>query len=154
MKIWASRALPRFRGGASSSTACGGRRCRRSALAAEERQLFPLGAIEWCLERGGIDAADLDAVVFYERSMLKFERILTWRASRVPAFVALLSAGHQELARRKSLGAGIVAFVPRRPAPQDPVYGSPPIPRRDRFSHVAVEARAILTADGVGEWRR
>ena len=51
---------------------------------------FPLGAIEWCLERGGIEPEDLDAVVFYERSMLKFARILTttlrayprsWRAA-------------------------------------------------------------------------
>src|SRR5258706_5935570 len=38
---------------------------------------FPLAAIEWCLEHAGIEPADLDAVVFYERSMLKFERILT-----------------------------------------------------------------------------
>jgi len=38
---------------------------------------FPLNAIEWCLDRGGIAPDDLDAVVFYERSMLKFARILT-----------------------------------------------------------------------------
>ena len=37
---------------------------------------FPLGAIEWCLEAGGLEPNDLDAVVFYERPMLKFERIL------------------------------------------------------------------------------
>src|SRR3984893_7695838 len=38
---------------------------------------FPAAAIEWCLDHAGLDPADLDAVVFYERSMLKFERILT-----------------------------------------------------------------------------
>ena len=38
---------------------------------------FPIGAIEWCLDHAGLDPADLDAVVFYERSLLKFERILT-----------------------------------------------------------------------------
>ena len=38
---------------------------------------FPVAAIEWCLEHASLDPADLDAVVFYERSMLKFERILT-----------------------------------------------------------------------------
>ncbi|HEY7193797.1 MAG TPA: carbamoyltransferase N-terminal domain-containing protein, partial [Gemmatimonadales bacterium] len=38
---------------------------------------FPMGAIEWCLGQAKIDPGDLDAVVFYERSMLKFERILT-----------------------------------------------------------------------------
>jgi carbamoyltransferase len=38
---------------------------------------FPAAAIEWCLDHAGVGTADLDAVVFYERSMLKFERILT-----------------------------------------------------------------------------
>src|SRR5438034_11807932 len=38
---------------------------------------FPLRAIEWCLDHAGLEPAQLDAVVFYERSMLKFERILT-----------------------------------------------------------------------------
>src|SRR5207342_22300 len=38
---------------------------------------FPMSAIEWCLEKGGIEPEELDAVVFYERPMLKFDRILT-----------------------------------------------------------------------------
>src|SRR6266498_2681243 len=38
---------------------------------------FPLSAIEWCLDQARIEPAALDAVVFYERSMLKFDRILT-----------------------------------------------------------------------------
>src|SRR5438105_13250568 len=46
---------------------------------------FPICAIEWCLDRGGLEPADLDAVVFYERSMLKFERILTCALRAFPA---------------------------------------------------------------------
>src|SRR5579883_665602 len=38
---------------------------------------FPVAAIEWCLEEGGVEPGELDAVVFYEKPMLKFERILT-----------------------------------------------------------------------------
>jgi carbamoyltransferase len=38
---------------------------------------FPLGAIDWCLDHAKLEPHDLDAVVFYERSMLKFDRILT-----------------------------------------------------------------------------
>src|SRR5258708_27322767 len=34
-------------------------------------------ANEWCLEHGGLEPEQLDAVVFYEKPMLKFERILT-----------------------------------------------------------------------------
>src|SRR2546422_1075070 len=38
---------------------------------------FPAGAIEWCLGHAHLESEELDAVVFYERPMLKFERILT-----------------------------------------------------------------------------
>src|SRR6201994_848808 len=38
---------------------------------------FPMGAIEWCLDHAGLGPEDLDAVIFYERPTLKFDRILT-----------------------------------------------------------------------------
>jgi carbamoyltransferase len=38
---------------------------------------FPMLAIEWCLAHAGVQPEALDAVVFYERPMLKFDRILT-----------------------------------------------------------------------------
>src|SRR6267378_3079684 len=38
---------------------------------------FPISAIEWCLEQARLEPDQLDAVVFYEKPMLKFERILT-----------------------------------------------------------------------------
>src|SRR6202011_1025243 len=38
---------------------------------------LPRLAIEWCLEHAGLEPDALDAVVFYERPMLKFDRILT-----------------------------------------------------------------------------
>src|SRR4029077_13330157 len=38
---------------------------------------FPVGAIEWCLDHACLAPEELDAVVFYERSMRKFDRILT-----------------------------------------------------------------------------
>src|SRR5687768_13836419 len=37
---------------------------------------FPRRAAQYCLSEGGITAADLDAVVFYEKPLLKFERLL------------------------------------------------------------------------------
>jgi len=53
------------------------------AAAAEERFLrikhsvdFPARAIRYCLQEGGLNIDDIDAVVFYEKPYLKFERIL------------------------------------------------------------------------------
>ena len=36
---------------------------------------FPYEAIAYCLKAGGITPGDLDAVGFYEKPILKFERI-------------------------------------------------------------------------------
>jgi carbamoyltransferase len=53
------------------------------AAAQEERftrkkhdEHFPENAVRYCLEAGGIKASDLDAVVFYEKPLIKFERLL------------------------------------------------------------------------------
>ena len=81
-------------------------RCRRSgSRGARTTPRFPLAAIEWCLERGGLEPEELDAVVFYEKPMLKFERILTMALRGVPALVAQLPAGDEEHARREGVGA-------------------------------------------------
>ncbi len=45
---------------------------------------FPTHAIRFCLEAGGIDARDLDYVVFYEKPFLKFERILLTALQTAP----------------------------------------------------------------------
>ena len=37
---------------------------------------FPVKAIDFCLRQAGITGQDLDYVVFYEKPLLKFERIL------------------------------------------------------------------------------
>src|SRR6267143_344484 len=38
---------------------------------------FPLRAIEFCLQQAGLEAADLDHVVFYEKPFAKGERLMT-----------------------------------------------------------------------------
>ena len=61
------------------------------AAAAEERFLrikhtvdFPLRAIQYVLEAGELDVNDLDAIVFYEKPYLKFERILQTHLAMFP----------------------------------------------------------------------
>ena len=45
---------------------------------------FPRLAIDFCLRQAGITAADLDYVVFYEKPLVKFERILKTILGTVP----------------------------------------------------------------------
>ena len=113
---------------------------------------FPLNAIEWCLDYAKLDPGDLDAVVFYERSMLKFARILTctlrafprsWRsfphamknslAEKV--WVRGLIASHLDVDRTK------IFFTGHHEAHAAAAFLTSPSRRA-----------AILTADGVGEW--
>jgi carbamoyltransferase len=113
---------------------------------------FPLAAIEWCLERGGLDSADLDAVVFYEKPMLKFERILTMALRGFPRSWAAFPR-----AMKSSLGGKL--WVKGVIASQLGVRGDRILFAEHHQSHAATafltaptERAAILTADGVGEW--
>jgi len=45
---------------------------------------FPVNAINFCLKQAGITADDLDYVVFYEKPLVKFERILQTTMSTFP----------------------------------------------------------------------
>jgi carbamoyltransferase len=113
---------------------------------------FPAGAIEWCLQSAGLDPDDLDAVVFYERSMLKFERILTCTLRTFPR--SWRSFPH---AIKNSLGEkvwirGIVSSylgVPRR---KILFTGHHQSHAAAAFLTAPTPRAAILTADGVGEW--
>src|SRR4051812_11172697 len=37
---------------------------------------FPVNAVKFCLQSAGCEIDDLDAVVFYDKPLLKFERLL------------------------------------------------------------------------------
>jgi len=113
---------------------------------------FPLDAVEWCLDHGGIAPGDLDAVVFYERSMLKLERILVCALRAFPR--SWRSFPH---ALKNSLGdkvwvRGIIASylgVPRR---RILFTGHHASHAAAAFLTAPTRRAAILTADGVGEW--
>src|SRR6266702_1052572 len=45
---------------------------------------FPRQAIQFCLQYAGIDLHELDAVVFYDKPFLKFERLLETYYSFAP----------------------------------------------------------------------
>ncbi|MBF0557137.1 MAG: hypothetical protein HQK96_21700, partial [Nitrospirae bacterium] len=45
---------------------------------------FPVNAIKFCLEYGGVAIDDLSYVAFYEKSFIKFDRILETYMSYAP----------------------------------------------------------------------
>ena len=45
---------------------------------------FPRGAIRYCLEEGSVTLADVDRVVFYDKPLVKFERLLETYLSYAP----------------------------------------------------------------------
>ena len=113
---------------------------------------FPMAAIEWCLDRAGLEPEELDAIVFYERPMLKFERILTSTLRAFPR--SWRSFPH---AMKNSLGEKV--WVRGIISSQLGIPKSKILFAEHHRSHAAaafltapVHEAAILTADGVGEW--
>jgi carbamoyltransferase len=113
---------------------------------------FPMGAIEWCLNHAGLDPADLDAVVFYERSMLKFERILTCTLRGFPRSWRSFPNAIKNSLGEKVWVRGIISSylgVPRRKILFTGHHASH---AAAAFLTAPTRRAAILTADGVGEW--
>jgi carbamoyltransferase len=113
---------------------------------------FPLAAIEWCLDRGGVQPEQLDAVVFYEKPMLKFERILTMALRGFPR-----SWGGFARAMENALGGKL--WVKGTIVSDLGVRGDRVLFTEHHRAHAAAaffasptRRAAILTADGVGEW--
>ena len=114
---------------------------------------FPIQAIRSCLEQGGIEAEDLDFIGFYEKPLLKFERLLE-------TYVAFAPAGFRSFREALPLWLGKKLWLPRE---MDRGLG---LKEKRRYvfpehheSHAAsaffpspFEEAAILTLDGVGEW--
>jgi carbamoyltransferase len=118
---------------------------------------FPSNALRYCLDEGGVALRDLDAVVFYEKPFVKFERLLETYLSTAPrGFRQFLSAMPLWL-REKLFQKDLILGELRRI--DDGFDGE-----RLRFSehHLSHAASAyypspfdralVLTLDGVGEW--
>ena len=114
--------------------------------------VFPIGAIEWCLDHAGIGPDDLDAVVFYERSMLKFERILISALRTFPhSWRSFPNAMRNSLGEKVWVRGIISSYlgIPRRKILFTTHHQSH---AAAAFLTAPTRRAAILTADGVGEW--
>ena len=112
---------------------------------------YPAHAVAYCLREAGLKPADLDAVGFYDKPLLKFERILDTYLGTVPrGFRQFLMAGPLWIKEK--------LFTDRHLA--DALgYDGDIFYAEHHESHAAsaffpspFEEAAILTMDGVGEW--
>src|SRR5919201_4086470 len=113
---------------------------------------FPAAAIEWCLDHAGLKPADLDAVVFYERSMLKFERILTCALRAFPHSWRSFPNAIRNSLGEKVWVRGIIASYLDIPRHKILFAGHHASHAAAAFLTAPTRRAAIMTADGVGEW--
>ena len=128
------------------------------AAAAEERftrrkhdNNFPENAIRFCLSWASLTPTDLDAVVFYEKPIVKFDRMLRQHFAHFPTsrkvFVASIGSWFNLKLQipktlRKTIGyKGPVRYIPHHLAHAASAYYLS-----------GFERAAIITIDGVGEW--
>lgn len=130
------------------------------AAAQEERftrrkgdENFPTNAVNCCLDEGGIKASQLDYVVFYEKPLVKFERIMETYSKFAPS-------GFKSFRRAMPLWVNNRLHIPQEitTALGDGFHGKMCLTDHHE-SHAAsaffpspFEEAAILTLDAVGEW--
>ncbi len=114
---------------------------------------FPVEAVRYCLTEAGLEASDLDFIAFYEKPLVKFERLLETYLAFAPSgfrsFVMAIPVWlkdklyiHRTI-RRAIPGAtrAKLVFTEHHESHASSAF----------FSSPFVEA-AFLTLDGVGEW--
>src|SRR5262245_48149407 len=114
---------------------------------------FPQNAIDYCLSEAGITPAELDYVAFYDKPLLKFDRLLETYLTYAPVgFRSFLQSIPLWLRQKLHLPREMHRGLYRR-------YHGPYVFTEHHESHAAsaffpspFEEAAILTLDGVGEW--
>jgi len=113
---------------------------------------FPLSAIQWCLDHACLEPDALDAVVYYERPMLKFERILTCALRAFPhSWRAFPKAMQNSLGERVWV-RGIISSHLGVPSSRILFTEHHQSHAAAAFLTAPTRRAAILTTDGVGEW--
>jgi len=112
---------------------------------------YPRNAIAYCLREAGIEARDLDYVTFYEKPLVKFERILETYLQYAPVGISSFVKAIPLWIRKKlwmkdylakELGfEGEMLFVDHHEAHAASAFFASPF-----------REAAFITVDGVGEW--
>jgi carbamoyltransferase len=113
---------------------------------------FPLSAIEYCLDQAGLEPEELDAVVFYEKPMLKFDRVLTMALRTFPRSYHAFPQAMKNMLGEKLWVRGVITANLGVPASKVLFTEHHQSHAAAAFLTAPTERAAILTADGVGEW--
>ncbi len=114
---------------------------------------FPQEAIRYCLGEAGLDPSELDFVGFYDKPLLKFERLLE-------TYLAFAPSGFRSFVKAMPLWLKQKLHLPREMRKSlDNGYRKRFVFAEHHQSHAAsafypspFDEAAILTLDGVGEW--
>jgi len=113
---------------------------------------FPSRAIRYVLKEGGISPHELDGVGFYDKPLLKFERMLS-------TYVATFPRSFSSFRKAMPVWLHEKLWVPSIIRKELKPYKGPIYFAEHHMSHAAscflpspFEEAAILTIDGVGEW--
>lgn len=118
---------------------------------------FPAQAVRFCLEHAGRDLVDVDAVAFYDKPLLKFERMLASFLAVAPRGVRAFVSGVPPALRPMLLPRFLIRDELSRIGDLAP--GARLFFSEHHLSHAAsaffpspFDEAAVLTVDGVGEW--
>jgi carbamoyltransferase len=113
---------------------------------------FPANAVAYCLREAGISAGQLDLAGFYEKPLLKFERLLE-------TYVAAAPRGLRSYLMAMPLWLGGKLWIADEIAGRLEGYRGEILFGEHHESHAAsafypspFEEAAVMTIDGVGEW--
>jgi carbamoyltransferase len=120
---------------------------------------FPRQAIRYCLEANGLEVEDLDRIVFYDKPLVKFERLLETYLNYAPhgvrSFLAAMPVWLKEKVYLKTTLRKELAELGSCKTKELP----PLLFAEHHQSHAAsafyfspFERAAVLCLDGVGEW--
>jgi carbamoyltransferase len=113
---------------------------------------FPKMAINWCLEEAGITPDQIDAVAFYDKTILKFERLLDNYITVAPrglhSFLDVIPKWiHKRLWVKTEIEKTLKGFKGKIIFPEHHLSHA-----SYAFFTSPFKESAILTVDGVGEW--
>lgn len=119
---------------------------------------FPKNAIRFCLDYEGIELDQVDAVVFYDKPLLKFERLLETYYSFAPKGISSFVMAMPVWIKEKMFLKKLITDELKKISKFDEKHIKLLFPEH-HLSHAAsafypsnLEDAAILTIDGVGEW--